>query len=237
MSHTHIFKASDIKDYEVCEDCGTYHSTAQVDPKIIYEEQEYWSYDNKRSKIEEQVLNHLCTDDCGISKVDRVLQFVPKGESVLEIACAPGALLKKLLDYGYTDVWGIEPSDRYITFICNQAPTAKILHGYFPNVTSDFSDNTFDCIVALDIFEHVEDYEAFLLEVKRLLKDGATAIIMSPIILDDGDGLYRNRDFAHPDEHCWIHSQNFLEPYLKEIFSEVKFANWIVGHTLIVVKK
>lgn len=235
MSHIHTFKNSEIKDYEVCTECGTYHSIAQVDPKIIYEEQEYWSYDNKRSKIEEQVLNHLCTDDCGISKVDRVLQFVPKGESVLEIACAPGALLKKLLDYGYTDIWGIEPSERYITFICNQAPTAKILNGYFPNVTSEFGENYFDCIVALDIFEHVEDYEAFLLEVKRLLKEGATAVIMSPIILKDG--LYRKIDFEHPDEHCWIYTENFLETYLKEKFSHVEFRRWICGHEIIIIKK
>jgi hypothetical protein len=57
---------------------------------------------------------------------------------------------------------------------------------------------------------------------------------MSPVILEDG--FYRERDFV-PSEHCWIHHVDFLRPYLESMFREVKFRNWIVGHTLIIVTK
>lgn len=234
-NHQHNFKPSDKEGYEVCADCGSYHSIAQVDPKIIYEEKEYWSYDEKRSKPEEQVNNLQCIDDCGISKVDRVMQFVPYGKRALEIACFPGVLLKRLLEKGYKEPIGIEPSDRYIHFICTQAPLAVVVHGYFPEVTKPAEPSLFDVIVGLDVFEHVDDYDGFMKEVHRLLVDGGTGIFMSPTILEDG--LYRERDFDHPDEHCWIWTQRFLEPYLKSMFSEVKFARWIVGHELIIVKK
>lgn len=234
--HKHEFVISDkFAGYEFCPDCGSYHSIVQDDPKIIYEAEEYWSYDNKRSKIEEQVLNLQCIDDCGISKVDRIMQFVPDGGTVLEIGCAPGILMKKLCDKGF-DTFGIEPSERYLEFICNQAPKAKVFHGYFPQVSEDFKDEILECIIGMDVMEHVDDYESFFKEVQRLLIKGGTGIIMSPIILNE-DGLFRERDFSVPREHCWIHSQKFLEPYLQEMFSEVKFSRWIVGHELIILKK
>lgn len=236
--HQHNFIPSDKPDYEVCTECGTYHSTAQEDPELIYVTRPYWDYDFKRSKIEEQVLNHLCIDDCGISKVDRVMQFIPKpmGDSiVVEAACAPGVLLKKLSDIGYETVIGVEPSGRYIQFICDQAPKAKIVQGFFPQVFTPGSNNFIDCFIALDLAEHIEDYDNFFKSIHRMLVPGGTAIIMSPIILEDG--LYRKRDFEHPNEHCWIWTERFLAEYLKTIFSEVKFTRWLVGHELVILKK
>lgn len=234
--HKHNFRESTIKDYEVCIECGTYHSTNQVEPKVIYEDSPYWGDGTGRSTLSQQISNMTCTDECGISKVNRVLQFVPKGKSVLEVACAPSAMLSALIEYGYTDVWGIEPSASYIPFICEHAPQSKVIHGFFPQVTETIQDGYFDTIVALDVFEHTDLYQDFLFEVKRLLKDGGTAVIMSPIILDDGDGFVRKRDFE-PSQHCWIHSEKYLKPYLQEMFTEVKFSTWICGHNLIILKK
>lgn len=235
MQHEHKFIDSEFYGYEKCVECGSYHSTKQVDPNIIYCEKDYWSYDEKRSKPDEQVNNLTCIDDCGISKVDRILQFVPNGNRVLEIACFPGVLMKKLLERGYVDVIGIEPAAKYNDFIGSQAPGAVIINGYFPEILKPSDDNLFDCIIGMDVFEHVDDYNGFMKEVHRLLIPHGTAIFMSPIILDDG--LFRYRDFHVPSEHYWIWTKRFLEPYLKEIFSEVKFSRWLVGHEIIILTK
>lgn len=237
--HKHNFRESTIPDYEVCIECGTYHSTNQVSPEILYVEQKYWDEGDGstgRSTIEQQVSNFNCIDDCGISKADRIMQFVPDGgKAALEIAASPGVILQRLIDKGY-DTWGIEPSDRYIPFICSQAPQAKVIHGFFPQVFTEDQSNIFTVIIGCDIFEHIQDYDGFLRAVYRLLTDGGTAIFMSPLILDDGDGFVRKRDFE-PSQHCWIHSEKYLKPYLQEMFTEVKFTTWICGHNLIIVKK
>ncbi len=238
MSHIHTFEPCEFKDYEKCTGCGSYHSIAQVEPKIIYEDNDYWDTgDGKtgRSTIEQQVSNFNCIDDCGISKADRIMQFVPDGKTALEIGCSPAVLLQRLIEKGY-DAYGIEPAEKYIEFICNQAKGAKIIHGYFPEATKDCLDKSFDCILGIDVFEHFENYSDFINETYRLLSDGGVAIFMSPIILDDGDGFVRKRDFE-PSQHCWIHSEKFLKPYLQEIFTEVKFANWINGHQLLILTK
>lgn len=236
--HEHIFeKSTKYDNYEVCIDCGTFHSTAQIDPKIIYENN-YWDEgDGKtgRSTIEQQVSNFNCIDDCGISKADRVMQFVPKGEIAIEAACAPGVILNRLLQFGYSNVIGVEPNQKYIQFICNQAPGANVIHGYFPQVFSTEASEFADCFLALDLAEHIEDYDNFFKSIHRILKPGGTAIIMSPIILSDG--LLRHRDMEHPGEHCWIWTEIFLSTYLKSIFKEVEFRRWLVGHEIVCLKK
>lgn len=233
MIHQHRFTASNKKDYEVCIDCGTYHSIALLPPDDIYNN--YWGDGTGRSTLEQQISNQTCNDDCGISKIDRVLQFVPKrGKNFLEIGCAPGELLRKMLDRNY-EVFGIEPSPAYIEFICKQAPGAKVVLGYFPEATKDSNPDIFDCIVAMDVAEHVSDYDAFFKEIYRLLIPKGTAIIMSPIILNR-DYLIKDTDFL-PGEHAWIWTEKYLDEYLKTIFSEVKFTRWLCGHEMIILTK
>ncbi len=232
--HIHKFTLSDKEGYEVCLECGTYHSIAQVDPKEIYEVKPYWGEDSNRSTLDQQISNITCLDECGVSKVDRVLQFVPKyGKIALEIACAPGEVLRRLSEIGYTAI-GIEPSVNYIEPILKHAPLSRVIHGYFPQVFGQGEHNLFDCIIGLDVMEHCEDYKGFFKAVHRLLVNGGTAIIMSPIIYEDG--FIRQGEFK-PDEHAWIFTKKYLEPYLNSIFSEVKFSRWIVSHELIILKK
>lgn len=234
--HIHQFIPSEKhKGYETCTECGTLHSISPDDPKILYQENIYWTYDENRSKPEEQVLNLQCIDDCGISKVDRILQFVPQGKKALEIGCFPGVLMNKLCGAGYDEVYGIEPASRWVEFILTQAPISKVIQGFFPEVFSDEAKDEFDCIIGMDVLEHALNYESFINATHRLLVNGGTAIFMSPILLEDG--LYRQRDYDHPNEHVWMFSELFLQSYLKDIFSEVKFSRWIVGHELVIVKK
>ena len=235
MNHIHTFEKSEFPDYEKCTGCGSYHSTALLPPDDVYVNVPYWGDGTGRSTLEQQFSNHNCIDDCGISKVDRVMQFVPKGDVVIEAACAPGALLKKLIEFGYKEVIGVEPAHRYVDFICHQAPGAKVVIGYFPDVVNPELKDYADCFVALDLAEHIEDYDTFFKAIHKLLKPGGTGIIMSPIILHDG--LFRKIDFQHPDEHAWIWTQTYLNRYLQDIFSEVKFTRWIVGHELVIFKK
>lgn len=231
--HKHNFRESTKKGYEVCIECGAYHSIQQLPPDEIYVNKAYWGENSGRSTLEQQISNMTCTDECGISKVDRVMQFVPDGKVALEIACAPGIMLKKLIERGY-EAFGIEPSLNYIEFIANTAIGSKIIHGYFPKVFNQGEHDLFDCIIAMDVAEHVDDYQMFFMAINRLLRNGGTAIIVSPIIYEDG--LIRTGEFR-ADEHAWIFTKKYLEPYLKSIFNEVKFSRWIVSHEIIILRK
>ncbi len=229
--HIHLFERCDKEGYERCVTCGTYHSIVPIDVREIYEG-EYWDGDF-RNTPDHQFINLNETETCGISKADKVMKYVPTGTAALEIGCFPGAILSKLTDAGYTDVWGIEPAYKYIPYILGKAQKAQIINGYFPEVTYESPANYCDVIIFIDVFEHIEDYDSFLNEVKRLLKPGGTAICMSPMILEDGKT--RDRDFI--PEHLWIHSKSFLDEYLKSMFSTVTWDRWIEGHDMFIVTK
>ena len=237
MSHKHTFIESDKEGYMICSDCGTYKSFLLLPPDEIYLNKPYWDTGDGttgRSTLEQQIENMTCTDECGISKVDRVLQFVPKrGKNVLEIAASPGIMLQKLLDRNF-QVWGIEPKEEYCKFIKEQAPEANVVCGYFPEVTRDSNDNIFDCIIGMDVLEHSSTPEEFIKEIHRLLIPGGVAILMSPILYEDG--FMREGEWK-ADEHAYIFTRKFLEPYLKDIFKEVEFKRWIPSHEVLVLKK
>lgn len=231
--HVHIFEKCHKPGYEYCSGCGTYHSTKLAPRESVYENN-YWSEENGRSKLVDQVWNVTERYTCGISKVEKVLQYVPEKGSVLEIGCAPGVLLRLLALTG-REAYGIEPDINVINVLKETTSGAIIIEGYFPEVFDDKKNNIFDCIVATDVFEHVEDYDGFIRATHRLLKPLGVAIIMSPIILEHG--MYRKCDFEVPEQHAWLFSKKFLDPYLKNIFSKVKWDKWILGHEMIILTK
>jgi len=234
MSHQHSFVESDKDGYEICTGCGSYHSIEQDSPQQLYEIEEYWCYDNKRSKFEEQILNLNETEGTGISKIDIMLKYVPKHTKyVLEGGCAPGEMLRRLTELGYNAI-GIEPSIRYIQPILNHAPKSHVVHGYFPQVFDETHKELFDCLIFMDCFEHINDTELFIDTAYRILKLGGALICMSPIVM--ADGKKRDIDFIKR-EHCWIYSQSFLDERLKESFNEVKWDTWVNGHELFAAYK
>lgn len=236
MPHQHTFiPSTEYKDYEVCTDCGSFHSTAQDTPQQLYEIEEYWCYENHRSKFEEQIKNLNEEEGTGISKIDIVLKYIPPHtKDVLEGGCAPGEMLRRLTEMGYNAI-GIEPSTRYIEPILRQAPKSRVIHGYFPEVFADEANKElFDSLIFMDCFEHIDNTDFFIETAYRLLRPNGVLICMSPIILEDGK--FRQRDFV-AREHSWIYHFNFLDPYLKERFTSVIWDRWVEGHELFIATK
>lgn len=226
--HRHEFVESRFPGYEQCVGCGTYHSTQLLPPDELYKNN-YWNGET-RSFLKDQVGN-LTTGEFGISKVDKVISYVNEGGSFLEIGCAPGVLLE-LAYWKCEKVFGIEPDKANIPFIQEFAGKAvEIIEGYFP--TCKMPANV-DTIVAMDVLEHIQDYEKFIFMVDVCLKKGGKFIFMSPILYEDK--LFRIRDFL-PKEHAWIFTKKYLQEYLSEKFSSVVFDRWVVGHEMVVCTK
>ena len=233
MLHEHTFIPSDkFKDYEVCTECGTYHSTALMDRKELYEN-EYWSEEHGHSFWGDQINNLTLEEINGFSKVDKVLSYVKKPGIALEIGCAPGVVMNRLRRKGHT-IYGVEPDATLIPEIVKvaQCEPEKIIHGYFPEVK--LPAKKFDHILAIDIVEHIEDYETFIWCCKELLNHDGKFIMMSPMIRN---GIFRERDLcAH--EHAWIWDHKYFADFLCTIFQEVIADTWQPGgHEMFICKR
>ena len=231
----HVFRETDKPGYVVCSRCGTYHSTQFGDPTALYSN-DYWSHGTGHSTIQEQVFNVTqAVGTAAVSKNDKIMQHVPtRGDVALEVACAPGELLKRLAER-FAVVFGNEVDPAYeaeIREVCGNEP--RLVFGLFPEVTRKFPVAALDCFIGLDVFEHVPDSMAFVDECARLLKPGGTLILLSPFVY--ADGVFEDKMF-HPVEHVWIYSDTWLKEAFGGQFTELRFDRWLPGHELFVATR
>jgi len=192
--------------------------------RLDYCNDPYWGVDGK-STLEDQRYNleqHLNAD--GISKVDYALHRCV-GNSLLEIGCAPGSLLRVARERGFNAI-GIEPNEEYVDRI-EKYSGCNVICGEFPGTTNIAMN--FDSIVALDVLEHVKDPEAFVAAALKLLNPGGRLVLMVPALLEDGLSRGQDKHFEH------LHL--FSERHLREWLKPIEISRWELGHETIVVEK
>lgn len=111
-------------------------------------------------------------------KLKKILSFVKfkSHRKCLEIGCEKGVLSYFLKHHGIN--WYHSDVDAE-----NVRTTKALLKDKVFQVDPlkmDFYDHTFDCVLASDILEHVEEDEVFLKEIKRILKPDGSLYITVP---------------------------------------------------------
>jgi len=100
----------------------------------------------------------------------------PKTARVLDIGCASGEMLKALSAAGFSDVTGIDISERAVGLCRERGFTqVQVMDAAHP----DFTGAVFDVIIAANIIEHIEDDEEALAQWRRILKPGGTLVVLT----------------------------------------------------------
>ena len=206
---------------------NSYKSKVFGNPQDIYTDN-YWSTPI-RSSIDEQVSNVVDKNRLVIENLTHIHPVMN-----LEIACSPGILLGEMTDLGFECV-GIEVDEKYKEQIQKYSKDAELHFGFFPQVAAEWGSEQFSNIIALDVFEHIEDSNTFLSECNRLMVKGGHLIIQSPIILEDGqmdDKMFNGL------EHIWIYGiEDLKDLLLKNGFEVLKVDRHKVGHEQITAIK
>jgi 2-polyprenyl-3-methyl-5-hydroxy-6-metoxy-1,4-benzoquinol methylase len=206
---------------------NSYKSKVFGNPQDIYTDN-YWSTPI-RSSIDEQVSNVV---DKNRLVIKNLTHIEPKMN--LEIACSPGILLGEMTDLGFECV-GIEVDEKYKEQIQKYSKDAELHFGFYPKVAELWGNEQFSNIIALDVFEHIEDSNTFLSECNRLMVKGGHLIIQSPIIL--GDGQMDDKMF-NGLEHIWIYGiEDLHEIFQIHGFKVIDIQRHMVGHEQITAIK
>ena len=117
-----------------------------------------------------------------VARRDMILRMLAdtrldKSASILEIGCSGGALIKDLYTRGYSDIHGIDISEKAIQLSKKRGiRNTQVMDGVSPA----FPDRSFDLIIASDVLEHLERDNVALANWYRLLKEGGRLIVFVP---------------------------------------------------------
>jgi SAM-dependent methyltransferase len=110
------------------------------------------------------------------SRTIRALDVGPR-DAVLDVGTSTGTNLRMLDELGFQNVTGLDASEDAVRF-CAAKGLGQVRLGDITGMP--FADETFSLVLATDILEHVDDDEAALAEVHRVLKPEGTTLITVP---------------------------------------------------------
>jgi SAM-dependent methyltransferase len=102
---------------------------------------------------------------------------VPRDARILDLGTSTGTNLRMLRDLGYHHAMGLDLSQEAIRF-CESKGLGPVHQGDVCAIP--FAGSSFDCLLATDILEHVDDDEAALAEIARVLAPGGHVLITVP---------------------------------------------------------
>jgi SAM-dependent methyltransferase len=120
---------------------------------------------------------------------------LPRDARILDIGTSTGTNLRMLRELGYTRSEGLDASEEAVRW-CAEKGYGKVTRGDV--CALPFADETFDCVLATDIIEHVDDDVTALREIRRVLKPDGRVLITVPAFmalwgLQDEVGQHKRR--------------------------------------------
>jgi len=214
-----------------CKHCGLVQRNPQPDKNEILARysstygNDYLSYEleNEAAFLK---LQQLALKDAGFSKLEKKLfaaeQSRAESPSILDIGCATGALIAVLRDKGWR-VTGVEISPSAI-YAKNER---KLDVRNVPLEENNFSDGSFDVILASHLIEHLNEPKTFLEETYRILKENGSIFITTPDISGFQSLLFGSRWRSAIFDHLYLFSRRTLSKMLKTVgFKVVNCHSW-----------
>lgn len=103
---------------------------------------------------------------------------LPPHPRVLDLGCGTGAVLNRLVETA--EAVGVDMSDQALEYSA-QRGLPNLVRGRGESLP--FASDTFDAVIALDVFEHIEDDAAAIREARRVLKPGGTLVMSVPAFM------------------------------------------------------
>jgi len=109
--------------------------------------------------------------------IELVQQHVPAGGSVLEVSCGQGGELSRLKTLGYK-VRGTNFSKYEDVLGDIEVDDGVDIMKHLP-----YEDNSFDCVLVLEVASHLSDHDHPVSELGRVCAEGGHVIVMTPNIM------------------------------------------------------
>ena len=208
----------------ICLNCGLVFQSPRPD---FNELKEY--YGNYMQNTQNQSLVSPWFEEfiCSISRMrlEYIRPFINDGDSILDVGCSFGAMLKILKDESGLDLslTGVNPEDALAEF-GREKYDLNIITGMFEE--QKFSPESFDLIILDNVIEHFDDPSESVSKLRVLLKKQGRIFIVTNNIDTPHGNLWQN---FFPD-HTVTYSQKTLKAQMESQGFRILDMN-IEGHT------
>jgi 2-polyprenyl-3-methyl-5-hydroxy-6-metoxy-1,4-benzoquinol methylase len=155
-------------------------------------------------------------------------KYVPLHSTILDIGCGYGRVLGELKDIGYTDITGIDFSNKMVERAKSKNPEINI--EFMETTSSDLLKNKkFDAIILFDMLtcNHLDtDINNILEYVSEHLKDRGILYVCDFLLMDDQRNLKRYEKYCKKYNIYGVFEiegggvlRHFEEKYFKELFN------------------
>jgi len=125
------------------------------------------------NKISDSFPDHVSPNDKRIQTISNLVGNV-RGKNILDVGCGKGRFSKWLIANGAL-VTGIELSNNLLKEAQNISG-GTFLEGSATHL--NFEDETFDCVICIEVLEHIPDTQKAVSEMCRVLKKGGKILII-----------------------------------------------------------
>ena len=143
-------------------------------------------------------------------RYEALLPFV-KDKRVLDLASGSGYGTQALSTVA-KHVYGVDYDHDAIAYAQANYGSKNIEYKQGDATKIPLPDNSIDVMVSLETIEHIEDYEAFLKEINRVLVDDGVAFISTPNDIESPEGNH-----YHVHEFDFAEAQSALQKHFKNV--------------------
>lgn len=144
------------------------------------------------------------------------------GQRVLDVACGTGFGCAMLVEAGAKYVVGADIAEEATAAARRWALDHRLGFIQADGTALPFEDETFDTVVSFETFEHINDYDTFLREVRRVTRRGGCLVLSTP------NALITSRHARNPF-HCREFTPTELWDLLGRYYGRVELRGQAVG--------
>lgn len=150
---------------------------------------------------------------------------VIKDQIVLDIACGTG-YGAKLMSKEAKKVFGVDVDGKTVEYAKENYSAVNITYKVGSATDIPLADRTVDVVVSYETIEHLDDYDKFLSEIKRVLKPGGRLLISTP---NEDEYLHENEFHLH--EFRYVQLGKLIDKYFKHRHEYFQ-THWIYSSVL-----
>lgn len=217
----------------------------------------------KEKEIENKII-HRFDEFCSIFpeeinsydfRVKAVLEFLggPSNKKILDLGCGKGRFSRKIKDYGFLNIIGVDPSIELIKIAEKNNKDIKFIQASATGMP--FKNNEFDFLICVETLEQIPNTEKAIQEMARVLKPGGKVLVIDKnilslhpsyfvptffwkIFLENTNKAFYSKNFVFKVKYFipWKLNKIFKKYFLKTKISFIR-SEFIIGNQPLLLRK